>query len=109
MPRFIVTGCYTGAALKGMIENPSDREAAARGLVEAAGGKLETYHMTTGASDFTFTAVMDDAADLLAGLMVAAGAGAISDVRTQRAYTAAEFTAIQKKAGSMAAKYKAPA
>lgn len=109
MPRFIVTGCYTGAAFRGMIANPSDREAAARGLVEAAGGKLETYYMTTGATDFTFTAVIDDAADLLAGLMVASAAGAISDVRTQRAFTAAEFTAIQKKAGSLAASYKAPA
>ena len=108
MPRFIVTGCYTGAAFKGMIANPSDREAAARGLVEAAGGKLETFYMTTGATDFAFTAVIDDAADLLAGLMVAVAAGAISDVRTQRAFTAAEFMAIQKKAGSLAAGYKAP-
>ena len=108
MPRFIVTGCYTAAAFKGMIANPSDREAAARGLVEAAGGKLETFYMTTGATDFTFTAVIDDAADLLAGLMAAAAAGAISDVRTQRAFTAAEFMAIQKKAGSLAAGYKAP-
>jgi uncharacterized protein with GYD domain len=109
VPRFIVTGCYTGAAFRGMIANPSDREAAARGLIETAGGKLETYYLTTGATDFTFTAVIDDAADLLAGLMVAAAAGAISDVRTQRAFTAAEFMAIQKKAGGLAAGYKAPA
>ena len=108
MPQFIVTGCYTAAAFKGMIANPSDREASARGVVEAAGGKLETFYMTTGATDFTFTAVIDDAADLLAGLMTAAAAGAISDVRTQRAFTAAEFMAIQKKAGSLAAGYKAP-
>ena len=108
MPRFIVTGRYTAAAFKGMIANPSDREAAARGLIETAGGKLETFYMTTGATDFTFTAVIDDAADLLAGLMAAAAAGAISDVRTQRAFTAAEFMAIQKKAGSLAAGYKAP-
>jgi uncharacterized protein with GYD domain len=109
VPRFIVTGCYTGAAFKGMIANPSDREAAARGLIETAGGRLETYYMTTGATDFTFTAVMDDAADLLAGLMAAASAGAISGVRTQRAFTAAEFMEIQKKAGGLAAGYKAPA
>ncbi len=108
MPRFIVTGCYTGAAFKGMIANPSDREAAARGLIEAAGGKLETFYMTTGATDFAFTAVIDDVADLLAGLMASAAAGAISDVRTQRAFTAAEFMAMQKKAGSLATGYKAP-
>ena len=108
MPRFIVTGRYTGAAFKGMIANPSDREAAARGLIEAGGGKLESFYMTTGATDFIFTAVIDEAADLLAGLMAAAAAGAISDVRTQRAFTAAEFMAIQKKAGTLASGYKAP-
>jgi uncharacterized protein with GYD domain len=89
-----VTGCYTGAAFKGTIANPSDREAA-RGLIEAAGGKLETCYMSTGATDFTFTAVIDDPADLLAGLLVATAAGAISDVRTQRAFSAGEFMAIQ--------------
>ncbi len=108
MPRFIVTGCYTGAAIKGMIANPSDREAASRGLVEAVGGKMESYYMTTGASDFVITAVVDDVSDLLAGLMTAAGTGAISNVQTQRAFTAAEFTAMQKKAGSLVASYKAP-
>ena len=41
--------------------------------------------------------------------MVAAAAGAISDVRTQRAFTATEFMAIQKKAGSVGGSYKAPA
>ena len=108
MPRFIVTGRYTEAAFKGMVANPSDREAAARGIVEAAGGKLESFYITTGASDFTFTATIDDASDLLAGLLAVAGSGAISDVRTQRAFTGAEFMAIQKKAGGLVAGYKAP-
>jgi hypothetical protein len=33
MLRSIVPGCYTGAAFKGTIANPRDREAAARGLI----------------------------------------------------------------------------
>lgn len=109
MPRFVVTGCYTATALKGMIANPSDREAAARGIVEAAGGKLESFYITTGASDFTFTATVDDVSDLLAGLLAVAGSGVIADVQTQRAFTGAEFMAMQKKAGSLAASYKPPA
>ncbi len=108
MPRFIVTGRYTGAAFKGMVANPSDREAAARGIVEASGGKLESFYITTGASDFTFTVTVDDVSDLLAGLLAVAGSGAISDVRTQRAFTGAEFMAIQKKAGGLVAGYKPP-
>lgn len=109
MPRFIVTGCYTPAAFKGMIASPSDREAAVRALVEASGGKLESFYITTGASDFTLTASVDDVSDLLAGLLAAAGSGAVSDFRTQRAFTGAEFLAIQKKAGGLAGDYKAPA
>lgn len=43
MPRTIVTGNYTASAMKGKVENPSDREAAARAIVEAAGDTLESY------------------------------------------------------------------
>jgi len=39
MALYIVTGNYTAAAIKGMMANPSDREAAVRPLIEAAGGK----------------------------------------------------------------------
>lgn len=109
MPRFIVKGCYTPSAMKGMMAKPSDRGAAARKIVEAAGGKLEAYYVTTGPSDFQMIISVDDVTSLLAGLMVAGGSGAISNVETQRAFTSEEFTEMQKKAGQLAASYTAPA
>ncbi|WP_291729353.1 GYD domain-containing protein [Leisingera sp. F5] len=108
MPRFIVTGCYTSSAMKAMIESPSDREAAARALVEAAGGTLESYYLTTGESDFAIQVTIDDASGLLAGLMATGASGAVSNLKTVRAFTSDEFTAIQKKAGGIAKAYKAP-
>ena len=45
MPRFIVRGRYTASAMKGMMAKPSDRGAAARKIVEAAGG--EAVHSGT--------------------------------------------------------------
>ncbi|SIS67373.1 Uncharacterized protein, contains GYD domain [Roseivivax lentus] len=108
MPRFIVTGNYTAGAMKAMIDSPSDREAAARAVVEAAGGKLESFYMTTGDKDFSIKVTIDDAADLMAGLMVTGASGAVSNLRTIRAYTSEEFTEIQKKAGRIAKSYKAP-
>ncbi|KIC10052.1 hypothetical protein RA19_12925 [Leisingera sp. ANG-M1] len=108
MPRFIVTGSYTGSAMKAMIESPSDREAAARALIEAAGGTLESFHLTTGDSDFAIMVTIDDATALLAGLLVTGASGAVSNLKTQRAFTAAEFTAMQQKAGQIANAYKAP-
>ena len=47
MPRFILTGCYSAAAAKGMIDKPSDREEAARAIMEAAGGKQHAFYITT--------------------------------------------------------------
>ncbi len=108
MPRFIVTGSYTPSAIKAMVEKPSDREAAARAIVEAAGGKLESFYMTTGDNDFSIKVSIDDAADLIAGLMATGASGAVSNLKTIRAFTSDEFTAMQKKAGAIAKAYKAP-
>ena len=99
MPRFIVTGCYSAESMKGMMKTPSDRGAAAKVMVEASGGKMEAFYATTGATDFILIASTDDVTDLLAGLMVVGGSGAVTNLQTQRAFDAAEFTAIQKKAG----------
>ena len=103
MPRY-----YTSAAMKGMIESPSDREAATRALVEAAGGNLETFYLTTGDNDFSMKVTIDDASDLIAALMVAGASGAATNLRTVRAFTSEEFTEMQKKAGAIAQAYKAP-
>jgi uncharacterized protein with GYD domain len=103
-----VTGCYTASAFKGMMDKPSDREGAARGIVEACGGKLESYHLTTGPSDFMLIVTIDDVTSLLAGLMVSAGMSAISNVQTVRAFSADEFMQMQKKAASIKASYEAP-
>ena len=109
MPRFVVTGCYTAAAIKGMLANPSDREAAARAIVEGAGGTLETFFMTTGPSDFLIVVSIDDVTDLLAGLIAVGGSGAVSGLQTIRAFSASEFTAMQKRAGEIAGSYTPPA
>ena len=69
MPRFIVSGSYTAEGIKGMVASPSDREAVARSIVEAAGGTLETFYMVTGDSDFSIKVSIDRAEDLMAGLM----------------------------------------
>jgi uncharacterized protein with GYD domain len=91
-----------------MVEKPSDREAAARAIVEAAGGKLENFYLTTGDNDFSIKVTIDDAADLIAGLMATGASGAVSNLKTIRAFTSDEFTAMQKKAGEIAKAYRAP-
>ncbi|WP_424979923.1 GYD domain-containing protein [Leisingera sp. S232] len=108
MPRFTVTGHYTPSAMKAMIENPSNPEAAARGLAEAAGGTLESVYLTTGDQDFAIKVMIDDISGLLAGLLATGASGTVCNLRTMRAVTSDAFTEIQKKAGGIAAAYRTP-
>ncbi|WP_353471511.1 GYD domain-containing protein [Salipiger sp. H15] len=109
MPTFIVTGCYTAAALKGMIANPSDRAEGARSVVESGGGKMLAYYATTGATDWMVIADVSDVHDLLASMMAVGASGMVSNVQTVRAFTAEELLEMQKRAGKAAQAYKAPA
>lgn len=108
MARYIITGSYTAAAMKGMIAAPSDRAAATGALVAASGGKMENFFLTTGDNDFLMIVQADDLSGMIAALMVAGASGATSGLKTVQAFTSDEFLAAQKKAGAIAAKYKAP-
>ena len=48
MPFYLFQASYTPTALKAMVENPQDREAAARPLIEAVGGKLHNLFFCFG-------------------------------------------------------------
>lgn len=109
MARYIVTGNYTAAAMKGLLAKPSDRQAATSALVAAAGGKMLSYYITTGESDFLMVTETDNVNDMLAALIVAGASGAVSGLKTVQAFSAAEFMAAQKRAGEIASKYAPPA
>ena len=97
--------------MKGMMAHPSDRAAVSAKIAAAGGGTLEHFFVTTGPTDFMMivTTESHDIDGLLAGLMVAGGAGAISNMQTVRAITSEEFTAIQNKAAQIASAYAPPA
>lgn len=91
-----------------MIANPSDREAAVKPLIAASGGKLLSYYVTLGKTDFQMVVEGDDIEGVMAALMVAGSSGSVSNLRTVQAFTAGEFLAVQKRAKGMAASYSAP-
>jgi len=92
-----------------MIDNPSDREQAARSIMEAAGGRLHSFYLTTGETDWMAITEFDDGANLIPALLVVSASGAVSNVKTVRAYTGAEFQAAQEKASKIASSYRPPA
>ena len=106
MARYIITGNYTAAAMKGMLARPSDREAALRALAEAAGGELHAFYVTTGENDFMMVIEGSDEAGFLASLIVSGASGTVTNLKTARAFTNDEFLAAQRKAGELALNFK---
>lgn len=109
MPRFMLTGTYSAAAAKGMLDKPSDREAAARKIVEASGGQLECWYASTDPTDFVMIGTIDNLSDLMAGVMAGASSGTFSHMETQQLFSGGEFTAIQKRAGELRSSYMSAA
>lgn len=108
MARYITTGSYTAAAMKGLLAKPADREAAVSALISAAGGKLESFYLTTGDTDFLIVISTDNLQDMLSALIVVGATGTVSGMKTVQAFSSAEFTAAQRRAGEIAIKF-APA
>lgn len=109
MAQYIITGSYTASAMRGMIAHPSDREKATAALVTAAGGRVESFYLTTGETDFIMRVTSENLTKLLAALLVAGGSGAVSGLKTVQCFTSAEFLQAQQEAGSIAMSYAAPA
>lgn len=109
MAIYIISGNYTLEGVRGLVQHPSDREAAVKPLIAAAGGKILSYYVTLGDHDFQM--VVDAGTDteaFMAALIVAGASGGVSNLKTVQAFTAAEFMASQKRAAAMAASFKAP-
>jgi len=108
MATFILTGRYTLDAVRGLMSKPEDRTGAVAAIVSAAGGKMLSYYVTTGDTDFMLIAEADNAEDFLAGVMVAGASGSVTGVKTVRAWSSGEFAKVAEKAGAIASSYRAP-
>jgi uncharacterized protein with GYD domain len=108
MIRLVTRGRFTRDFLKAIIGAPEDREPVVRKLIGDAGGKVISYYVTTGETDFLLISEANEAEAVLAALMAASAAGTISHVSTVRAWTAAEFKGMAEKAAKAAKSYRPP-
>jgi uncharacterized protein with GYD domain len=107
MTIFITQGRYTQEAIKGMMAKPEDREAAARQLIEKAGGKLLAFYMTFG--EYDWLCVSEGEPEGMAAIVITGSAsGAVTDVKTMLAMTASDMRNAFTKAGTLAASFKHP-
>ncbi len=99
---------YSKDAIKAMVANPSDREAAARKLIEALGGKLHHLFFAFGKYDVICLIEGPDDKFMMAGAAAVASAGTVSASSTVKLMTAADAMAAMAMAGKAIGAYKAP-
>jgi uncharacterized protein with GYD domain len=109
MAMYMLMAKYSAAALKGIVETGSDREAAARGAVEAAGGKLHGFYGMLG-QEYGLVMIVEAPghAEYIGALVPAISSGTFESWKTIPLYTQADMTkalAIAKKVHDV---YKPP-
>src|ERR1700741_1599661 len=105
MIRLVTRGCFTQEYAKGLVSAPEDREPAVRKLIEGAGGKLVSFYFTTGDTDFMVISEANEGESIIAAMLPS---GTISNVKTARAWTGAEFKRVAEKASKAVSHYRAP-
>ena len=106
MAIYITQGNYTEKAMKGMVDRPEDRMNAVAGLMKSVGAELLQYYVTTGEYDFLVIAEGNNMSDFIAGMMIAASDGGVSNLKTVEALTTQGAKAAMEKANSARAGFK---
>ena len=107
MARFLIQASYTSEAVASLIQNPQDRSAAIRSVVERLGGTMEAFYYAFGDYDVVVIADIPDNVTAAALSMSIASGGAVSAYKTTPLLTMEEAVEAMRKAGS--AGYQAPA
>lgn len=108
MSIYVLRGRYNGEALKGMMANPEDREAAIAEIVTRAGGRLIGYYLTFGKDDWLVIIDCPNNEVAVSIAIIAAAGGGITDTKTTVAMTSKQAMAAFKAAGEIAKSFKSP-
>lgn len=106
MPFYMFQGRYTTDSLKAMVKDPQDREAAARALIEAIGGKLHSFFFCFGTEDVVAIIEAPDDEAMAAGALVVGASGSMSGGGTTKLMTSSEAMKAMKAAGAATARYQ---
>jgi uncharacterized protein with GYD domain len=82
MPHYLARFSYSADSIRAMVDNPQDREEAARETVEALGGKLLGFWFAFGDCDGVFVAELPSNTTAAALSMIVGGTGALSRLET---------------------------
>jgi len=107
MAIYITQGRYTGAAIKGLLAKPEDREKEVRALVERNGGKLLGYYITFGEYDWMTISENADPLSVMGMVATAGATGTVSDMKTTLAFTGADARNALAKVAASASAFRA--
>lgn len=89
-----------------MTQNPEDRTEPVAKLIQQAGGRLLSYYVTFGDTDWLVIAEMPNEKAMAAVVLAVAGGGGVTDVRTTLALTAAEAKGAFGMASDLARSFR---
>ena len=109
MPHYMLRWSFKDSAIKALTDNPQDREAAARHVVEAFGGRLLSYYFVLGEHDGLGICEMPDTVSVTALSMRLGSSGTFARIETHALLTTAEAQrAMQKVKDAGAGSYRPP-
>ena len=108
MPRFVVFFTLTGQTINRFIDQPSDRAAAVRALIEPVGGKLISYDFMFGEDDGMVIIEVADSQSAAAISLAVSSTGAFSRLRTHELIPADQINPVLERARAARASYRPP-
>ena len=106
MPLYMTQFAYTPEAWAALVDNPEDRSAPVRELVENMGGRLIGWYLSMGDYDGLLIYEASDAASAGAAILAAARRGHLRATKTTPLFSADESVEIMRRAGGTS--FRAP-
>ena len=107
MPPYMTQFAYTREAWATLADDPQDKSATVRELLEANGGRLVSWYLSFGEHDGLLIYEAPDDASAGAMVLAAARHGRLEATKTTPLFTAEESVQILRRAGEMG--FRAPA
>ena len=108
MAFYLLKANYSADAVKAMVAEPQDREAAGRQVVEVLGGTLHHFFFALGDTDVIAIAEFPDDTDMVATSFIVSASGNFSKVSTTKLMTSSEAQEAMSKANAVASAYTPP-
>ena len=108
MAFYLIKANYSTDAIKAMVNNPQDREVAARKAIEALGGTLHHFFFALGDADVIAIIEVPDDKTIVAGSLIVSASGNFSKYSTTKLMTSSEAMAAMSKAKDVVSAYTPP-